>query len=1161
MEKTRKERIESITNKKMIEQLNLPQTVYKRSTAVLSTTLLIGLLAFPSFSVSATANDLANSSNNELEDAKEVTETTDKTTEEAEAGKKSTEVLSEDAIIEKEQRINELKLLLSEAQIKKLNFEELTIDEIEELWTEAVAVSNNESVLSEDSSKMENPNSTAEVGIEESTLTYESTAEDKVSENKEESLIVIAEGNVAEKVIAEKVATEKATVEKVAVEKAAAEKAAAEKVATEKAVAEKAAAEKATAEKVAAEKAAAEKATAEKVAVEKAAAEKATAEKVAAEKAAAEKAAADKANLAKIYIVKSGDTLNRIAKAHKISVTELKEWNKLSSNLIHPGDTLAVNKSGAKVANKSNEVINSNKGIEKMSNTEFINFIGAYAAEVAPKNNLYASVMVAQAALESGFGGSKLSSSPNYNLFGIKGSYQGQTVTMYTSEYSDKGGWIYIPQNFKKYPSHAESLQDNANLLKNGTNWDRGFYSGAWVNNAKTYSEATSWLQGRYATDPSYASKLNRLINDYNLTKFDKGYTVGDTSTKPTPSPTPEINKPDSTETDSTPTVSSSYQVKSGDSLWSIATSKNVSVVNIKTWNNLKADVIYVGQKLVIKETVTTPTPILESNKPDSTEADSTPTVSSSYQVKNGDTLWGIATSKNVSVVNIKTWNNLKADVIYVGQKLVIKETVTTPAPTLESNKPDSTETDSTPTVSSSYQVKNGDTLWGIATSKNVSVVNIKTWNNLKADVIYVGQKLVIKETVTTPAPTLESNKPDSTETDSTPTVSASYQIKSGDSLWSIATSKNVSVANIKTWNSLKSDVIYVGQKLVIKETVTTPAPTLESNKPDSTETDSTSTVSASYQIKSGDSLWSIATSKNVSVANIKTWNSLKSDVIYVGQKLVIKETVTTPAPTLESNKPDSTETDSTSTVSASYQIKSGDSLWSIATSKNVSVANIKTWNSLKSDVIYVGQKLVIKETVTTPAPTLESNKSDSTETDSTPTVSSSYQIKSGDSLWSIATSKNVSVANIKTWNNLKSDIIYVGQKLSIKESTPTVQENTPTGSNESTKPTVTTNYQVKSGDTLWGIANAQKLTIANLKSLNNLKSDAITVGQNLIVQSISASEPVKEKENLTKSYKVLPGDSLWAIANKLNTSVAKLKEWNYLKTDIIFVGQAILVK
>jgi len=90
---------------------------------------------------------------------------------------------------------------------------------------------------------------------------------------------------------------------------------------------------------------------------------------------------------------------------------------------------------------------------------------------------------------------------------------------------------------------------------------------------------------------------------------------------------------------------------------------------------------------------------------------------------------------KNVSVVNIKTWNNLKADVIYVGQKLVIKETVTTPAPTLESNKPDSTETDSTPTVSSSYQVKNGDTLWGIATSKNVSVVNIKTWNNLKADV------------------------------------------------------------------------------------------------------------------------------------------------------------------------------------------------------------------------------------------------------------------------------------------------------------------------------------------------------------------------------------------------------------------------------------------
>ncbi|WP_424311118.1 glucosaminidase domain-containing protein, partial [Carnobacterium sp.] len=264
-----------------------------------------------------------------------------------------------------------------------------------------------------------------------------------------------------------------------------------------------------------------------------------------------------------------------------------------------------------------------------MTNKEFIDFIGAYAAEVAPKNDLYASVMVAQAALESGFGGSKLSSSPNHNLFGIKGSYQGQTVTMYTSEYSDKGGWIYIPQNFKKYPSHAESLQDNANLLKNGTNWDSNFYSGAWVSNTSSYTDATAWLQGRYATDPSYASKLNRIISEYNLSRFDKGYTGGETITKPTPTPKPEDNTSGSNGIDSNTTVTSSYQVKSGDSLWAIAASKNVSVANLKSWNNLKSDVIYVGQKLVIKETTPAPAPKPEVDKPSTT-----PTVTASYQVK-----------------------------------------------------------------------------------------------------------------------------------------------------------------------------------------------------------------------------------------------------------------------------------------------------------------------------------------------------------------------------------------------------------------------------------------------------------------------------------------------------------------------------------------------
>ena len=1069
MNETRKERITAASNKKTIEQFDQTHLVYKRGTAVLSTTLLVGLLAFPSFSVSATANDLANSSTAKLENTKEITESIVNEDGENATKEQVVQVLSEDSMIEKEQKIKELKLLLSEVQIAELKFDELTIDEIEDLLLEALDASNQTSIISEDSlsvedsvEKDENNNAVdvineneviaeklaADEATEQATSEKQATDEaavkaaaEEVESDKAATAKATAKKEAADKAATAKVAAEKEAAEKAATAKSAAEKEAAEKAETAKAVAEKqetneaavkAAAEeveaekaaiaKATAEKEAADKAAIAKATAEKeaaekaatakVAAEKEATEKAATAKVAADKAATAKAAAAKADLAKIYIVKSGDTLNKISKAHGITVAELKSWNKLSSNLIHPGDALAVNKSGSAVIKTSNEAINSNKGIEKMSNSEFINFIGAYAAEVAPKNDLYASVMVAQAALESGFGSSKLSSSPNHNLFGIKGSYQGQTVTMYTSEYSDKGGWIYIPQNFKKYPSHAESLQDNANLLKNGTNWNNGFYSGAWVSNTNSFSDATAWLQGRYATDPSYASKLNRLISDYDLTRFDKGYTGGNSSTKPTP----------------------------------------------------------------------TPSPIPGGNTNGSNGTDVGTTVTSNYQVKSGDTLWGIATSKNVSVANLKAWNNLKSDVIYVGQNLVIKGPVTIPAPKPEVNKP-------------------------------------------------------------------EVSKPDSTQTDSNSTVTSNYQVKSGDTLWDIATSKNVSVANLKTWNNLKSDVIYVGQSLVIKGTVTTPSPKPEINKPGSTQTDSTAT--SSYQVKSGDSLWGIATSKHVSVANLKLWNNLKSDVIYVGQTLVFKESVSTPTPKPEVNNP-------STTVTSGYQVKNGDSLWSIATTNNVSVANLKSWNNLKSDVIYIGQKLTIK--TNTPAPTLKPTPGNAGLGSSTPsTATSNYQVKNGDSLWSIATANHVSVANLKSWNNLKSDVIYIDQKLTIKGSTPTVSGNTTTETTVTTNPTIASDYQVKSGDTLWGIANTHNLSIVSLKALNNLKSDTITVGQRLIIQSIPQNTPVKE--NIKKTYKVSSGDSLWAIAAKLNTSVVKLKELNHLKTDIIFVGQSLIVK
>ena len=176
-----------------------------------------------------------------------------------------------------------------------------------------------------------------------------------------------------------------------------------------------------------------------------------------------------------------------------------------------------------------------------MSNAKnFIKSIAAYAQQVANANKLYASVMIAQACLESGYGNSALSDPPNHNLFGIKGDYNGQSVTLRTAEQTSTGAVYYVNAAFRKYPSYKQSLEDNAKLLRNGLTWNTSFYSGTWKEKAKTYKDATAWLQGRYATDVRYAAKLNAIIAEHNLTQYDTG------TAAPAPTPTAPVVVSDS---------------------------------------------------------------------------------------------------------------------------------------------------------------------------------------------------------------------------------------------------------------------------------------------------------------------------------------------------------------------------------------------------------------------------------------------------------------------------------------------------------------------------------------------------------------------------------------------------------------------------------------
>lgn len=153
------------------------------------------------------------------------------------------------------------------------------------------------------------------------------------------------------------------------------------------------------------------------------------------------------------------------------------------------------------------------------------------------------------------------------------------------------------------------------------------------------------------------------------------------------------------------------------------------------------------------------------------------------------------------------------------------------------------------------------------------------------------------------------------------------------------------------------------------------------------------------------------------------------------------------------------------------------------------------------------------------------------------------YVVKKGDSLWSIANKYGITVNKLKELNNLSSNMITVGQKLLIKD----------TSSSED----VGVYYTVKAGDTLYGIANKYGLSVDELKKINNLKSNNLTINQKLLVSGTSSN--TNDSSNFD-TYIVKSGDSLWSIASKNNTTVDKLKDINKLNSNLLSIGQKLLI-
>ena len=257
------------------------------------------------------------------------------------------------------------------------------------------------------------------------------------------------------------------------------------------------------------------------------------------------------------------------------------------------------------------------------------------------------------------------------------------------------------------------------------------------------------------------------------------------------------------------------------------------------------------------------------------------------------------------------------------------------------------------------------------------------------------------------------------------------------------------------------------------------------------------------YVVQKGDSLYSIANKLGTTVSELKKENNLTSNTLQIGEVLRI--------PTKEIYEGEENV----------YIVQKGDTLYSVAMANNTTVDELKKANNLTSNILSTGQLLKIPSALL---------------------PESTYIVKKGDSLYSIANKYNTTIDELKRINNLTSNILSIGQVLKLpsdKVSDIEKEENT-------------ISYTVQKGDSLYSIARKYSTTIDKIKDLNNLTTNLLSIGQVLLIPTDT---------NLETTYTVQKGDSLYSIAKKYDTTVDRLKQLNNLKSNLLSIGQILIVR